>query len=238
MTLDISIVFLMLAGALSALSILIFLHARSYRSKLLQVEKEYKNAKNLVKNIVLNFKSQQEEQEVKIDSIAYGVEDVNAKVEILNSVVDEYDEELKRLAESVRVSLLAESKLGHHVLAMYERIQSISSSQDALGKKLSSLEKLYQGLLPETELPVSKVVEKRDILAGLTKTERQILTLLIAEGEKTSPEIEKIIGKTREHTSRLMRKLFLEGYVERDTHKIPYTYRINEKLKSLIQVRE
>ena len=39
--------------------------------------------------------------------------------------------------------------------------------------------------------------------------------------------------KSREHTSRLMKKLFESGLVERNTETKPYTYSITEKGKSL-----
>jgi len=32
-----------------------------------------------------------------------------------------------------------------------------------------------------------------------------------------------------------MKKLYEEGYLDRDTHKIPYTYRIKEEMRSLLK---
>lgn len=57
---------------------------------------------------------------------------------------------------------------------------------------------------------------------------------LITEKPMTSRDIQITIGRTREHTSRLMKKLYEEGYVDRDMQTKPFTYHIIEKGKSKI----
>ncbi len=52
---------------------------------------------------------------------------------------------------------------------------------------------------------------------------------LITEKPMTSRDIQVTIGRTREHTSRMMKKLFEEGLVERDMQSKPFTYKITEK---------
>jgi DNA-binding IclR family transcriptional regulator len=52
---------------------------------------------------------------------------------------------------------------------------------------------------------------------------KEILDLL-ADGPKTSREIEKAIGKSREHTARLMKRLYDMGYIKRDESMRPYKY--------------
>ncbi len=52
---------------------------------------------------------------------------------------------------------------------------------------------------------------------------------LITEKPMTSRDIQVTIGRTREHTSRMMKKLFEEGLVERNMQTKPFTYRITEK---------
>ena len=52
---------------------------------------------------------------------------------------------------------------------------------------------------------------------------------LITEKPMTSRDIQVTIGRTREHTSRMMKKMFEEGLVERDMHTKPFTYKITEK---------
>ena len=52
---------------------------------------------------------------------------------------------------------------------------------------------------------------------------------LITEKPMTSRDIQVTIGRTREHTSRMMKKLFEEGLVERNMQTKPFTYKITEK---------
>ncbi len=47
---------------------------------------------------------------------------------------------------------------------------------------------------------------------------------LLADGPKTSRDIERAIGKSREHTARLMKRLYDMGYVKRDESIRPYKY--------------
>ena len=51
----------------------------------------------------------------------------------------------------------------------------------------------------------------------------------ITEGPMTSRDIEVTFGKSREHISRLMKKLFEDGFVGRDASARPYRYTITDK---------
>jgi len=51
----------------------------------------------------------------------------------------------------------------------------------------------------------------------------------ITHGPMTSRDIEVTFGKSREHVSRLMKKLFEDGFVGRDTSARPYRYTITDK---------
>ncbi|HSD04636.1 MAG TPA: winged helix DNA-binding protein [Nitrosopumilaceae archaeon] len=57
---------------------------------------------------------------------------------------------------------------------------------------------------------------------------------LITEKPMTSRDIQITIGRTREHTSRMMKRLFEEGYVERNMKTKPFTYYITDKGKTKI----
>ena len=52
---------------------------------------------------------------------------------------------------------------------------------------------------------------------------------LITEKPMTSRDIQVTIGRTREHTSRMLKKLFEEGLVERDMSTKPFSYKITDK---------
>jgi len=58
---------------------------------------------------------------------------------------------------------------------------------------------------------------------------------MLMEGPKTSRQIEGLIGRSREHTARLMKKLFEMGYVTRDMTNKPYTYTITDSGRTTLQ---
>ncbi len=60
-----------------------------------------------------------------------------------------------------------------------------------------------------------------------TSTEKQILQIL-SESPRPSTEISRLIAKSREHTARLMKSLFEDGYVTRDDSKKPFLYQVTE----------
>jgi len=60
---------------------------------------------------------------------------------------------------------------------------------------------------------------------------------LITDKAMTSRDIQITLKRSREHTSRLMKKLFEDGYVKRNTNTKPYTYSITEKGKEKIEAK-
>ena len=75
-------------------------------------------------------------------------------------------------------------------------------------------------------------------MAALTDTEIAVLEMLSKEGAKTAPEIKEKVNLSREHTARLMKKLYEEGYLEREAGKIPFKYSIKKEMENLMQKAE
>lgn len=57
---------------------------------------------------------------------------------------------------------------------------------------------------------------------------------LITDKPMTSRDIQVTLGRSREHTSRLMKRLFEDGFVDRNASSKPYTYSITEKGRNKI----
>ncbi|MEM0029455.1 MAG: helix-turn-helix domain-containing protein [Candidatus Nitrosocaldus sp.] len=72
---------------------------------------------------------------------------------------------------------------------------------------------------------VSKYVNNEE---GNVSTIEKVLHMIVEEGPKTSREIEQRLGMSREHTARLMKRLYDMGYVIRDESKRPYRYMLAE----------
>ena len=56
----------------------------------------------------------------------------------------------------------------------------------------------------------------------------EIILRLLLNGPLTSRDIQKGIGRTREHTSRVMKKLYELRYVDRDINHKPFMYNITD----------
>jgi len=61
---------------------------------------------------------------------------------------------------------------------------------------------------------------------------------LITDKSMTSRDIQNASHRSREHTSRLMKKLYQDGYVERNTRTKPFTYSITDKGKAKLGIIE
>jgi len=89
---------------------------------------------------------------------------------------------------------------------------------------------------------VTSQVTERDLaseISKLTRTERQIIKVLIKYPNlKGGTSIARKIGKAREHTCRLLKKLTEKGLLIRDESVWPYAYRVPEKIKQIIMLEE
>jgi predicted transcriptional regulator len=99
------------------------------------------------------------------------------------------------------------------------------------------LEKLAKNEIKERPIEIEnipQVVPEKEIvkpiIQNLTSTNPVDYVLhLITNKAMTSRDIQITLKKSREHTSRLMKKMFEEGYVQRNTESKPYTYSITDK---------
>jgi len=78
-------------------------------------------------------------------------------------------------------------------------------------------------------------LEQRAVLGQLTPTEFEVLSILDDMGEGTGPEIRERIQKTREHTARLLKKLYEMGFIDRNTSGMPYRYNVRKEIEDLIK---
>jgi len=118
---------------------------------------------------------------------------------------------------------------------------SLESRCRELEKSVDEMITQHKQILQELESirsrPVPPVAELRPvlqedpILERLTATERETLQIL-KEGPLHAPELGRRVNKSREHMARLMKRLYLEGYVDRETEQPPFRYKLNDKLRS------
>jgi len=90
-------------------------------------------------------------------------------------------------------------------------------------------EKLTAQEIIEPEVVVEKASSTPEVIEiGYSNPTNHVLHL-ITNKSMTSRDIQITLKKSREHTSRLMKKLFEDGLVQRNTETKPYTYSITEK---------
>ena len=105
------------------------------------------------------------------------------------------------------------------------------------------MQKLVETKEPEKQIEVIKdpevVLEKQVSTPNMTNIEHvsptDYVLHLITNKAMTSRDIQITTKRSREHTSRLMKKLFENGLVQRNTETKPYIYSITEKGKSKVE---
>ena len=86
----------------------------------------------------------------------------------------------------------------------------------------------------QPEIVPEKLVSSQNI-PNMDHNPTDYVLHLITNKAMTSRDIQMILKRSREHTSRLMKKLFEDGFVKRNTETKPYTYSITEKGKAKVE---
>jgi predicted transcriptional regulator len=91
--------------------------------------------------------------------------------------------------------------------------------------------------MSHSKIPVTNVIN--DVIIHQGKDELRLSTvdsiLKMLEVPLTSREIQRRINKSREHTSRLLKKLYSENRVMRDGNSRPFKYKITNEGRKLLE---
>jgi predicted transcriptional regulator len=206
-----------------------------YYRRIRKLTQEYVGAKILVSDIIASFNKQFRNQEEKLAVITQKVLSLASKSSKVESHTVAQEEHIKQIsAKAMELSGL--TQLPAQLTGVTQKITEVVKSQDDLRERIASLE----GKLTASDLSMNTAIPiKQDkALAFLTSTELSVLEILANEGEKTAPEIKTRVNLTREHTARLMKKLYEKGYLERTTGRIPFAYRIKEEMRKILRKPE
>jgi len=203
-----------------------------FYGRIRRTSQEYEKAKNAVEDIVISFDRQVERHEQKLGALAYKTEALSSRSEMLKEKVTAQKGQLKEVVAKVQ-------DFSAQIDGVNKEIRDIVDAQKKMVDKVEEMEKLKLAA-PTTEATteIAFPIKRDKALAQLTETELNVLEILAKEGGKTSPEIKDKIKLAREHTARLMKKLYEEGYIERDTQKLPYEYMIKEEMRGLLKKAE
>ena len=165
-----------------------------------------------------------------------------ASVVILATLLYRYERLVQEADKSTRLAKDVWDSVNSRFSVVDGRIIDLMAKTDVLSSRLgvapvASQPRPTPTLAPiqgrparSTEAPVATRVVQ---LGEGTETETKVLRLL-AQGPKSSAEIKEQVGKSREHTARLMKALFDRGLVIRNDRNKPYVYEITETGKSYV----
>ena len=204
-----------------------------YYRRIKRANEIYEEARGAVGDVVISFNRQLQRQENRLGAVAY-------KTEVLSSTSEDAAEKLKTharqmsdLAAKVETFSGIEKKVSAQIEEMSKKVDGVIAKQKNLMQKIVEVP-----ATPRAKIKAAIPIKRERALAPLTETELSVLELLASEGNKTAPEIRERIKLTREHTARLMKKLYEKGYLERDSRKMPYTYRIKEEMRRILKKTE
>jgi hypothetical protein len=157
-------------------------------------------------------------KQLQIDNIALKVNDLQIHLDLLESKLVQLEN---------RSTYEKTSNIGENITT-----RSDNTSQDPVFNDITHdyISKI---------LPTEKAESKSSIFNEKHNATEHYILKLILKDSLTSNEIKQAIGRTREHTSRLMKKLYELKLVDRDITTKPFKYKLTEQGKKYIgeQVR-
>ncbi|MDH5481337.1 MAG: MarR family transcriptional regulator [Candidatus Bathyarchaeota archaeon] len=228
---------LILVGVLLAMTIGA---AVEYYRQLSRTKREYEKARDAVEDIVLSFNRQFRREAEKLELFAYRTEATTSKTDRTVNRIEEVEKKLQLLETRFGTVLENRDVLPARMDEIYKKLRDTVASQETLTAKISSIEEQTRQFLPvpETRVQAAIPIKREKALAPLTDTELSVLEMLALEGPKTAPYIKERIKLSREHTARLMKKLYEKGYLERNNGKIPFKYSVKKEMENILKKAE
>jgi DNA-binding CsgD family transcriptional regulator len=211
-----------------------------YYRQIRKAQREYEKAKQAVEDIVLSFNRELKREANRLELIAYKVEGNTAKANTSIKVADSVEKRIAPFESRLKAISEVDADILSKIAKVDKKMQNLEEVDQTLKTKIMEVEAQIQKLSIIPEIKSEPVIPiKRDkAMAALTDTEITVLEMLSAEGSKTAPEIKERVQLSREHTARLMKKLYEKGYLERETGKIPFKYSVKKEMKKFLKKAE
>ena len=154
-------------------------------------------------------------KQLQIDNIMLKLKDIQIKLDLLEAKLS-----------SIKSGPLYEKHS--------EKSENITNRYDITSQapKVSNITDESLSIIP----PIGQATSKSSMFNNekYNATEQYILKIIFKDS-LTSNEIKKAIGRTREHTSRLMKKLYELQLVDRDKTTKPFRYKLTEQGKMYME---
>lgn len=224
----------------TCLSVATVAAAIEYYRYLRRAQREYERAKAAVDDIVLSFNRQFKREAEKLEVIAYKVESIASKTSGTLDIAKDFGKRMDAVEMKAKADVESAGRVVERLDYVEGRLRDVGTSQETITRKLADLEEKARQMpvAPETGLEAVIPIRREKAMAQLTDTELSVLEMLASEGPKTAPEIKERVKLSREHTARLMKKLYEEGYLERETGKIPFRYSVKKEMEKLLKKTE
>ncbi len=207
-----------------------------YYKQISKAKKEYDKAKRIIEDIVLSFNRELKREANKLEVITYKVDGSLAKsdnsierIKNIEKIVLPIKEKINKINEITSTFLSTTSTIESRIQNFDDTNQKINNRIEKLEEKMKSLTELPE-IIRESVIPI----RREKALGAITDTEIKVLEVLSLEGGKTAPEMKNKINLSREHTARLMKKLYEKGYLERETGKIPFRYSVKKEMEKFL----
>jgi DNA-binding ferritin-like protein len=192
-----------------------------YYTRISQAQEEYEKSRDIVRGITNGFTRQLS----RLASAISGFE----------NDADEAQSVAARALEISRISVEASKSGVDERKLIVERVQGTEKVIEEMRKEILELSKRPVPLVQAVTMDAPIPLQQRDVLDQLTPTELDVLSLIDEMGEGSVPEIREKIQKTREHTARLLKKLFDKGFIDRNTSSMPYRYLLRKEVVELVK---
>jgi hypothetical protein len=217
------------------LAALIMIMAVVYSKRIREARREYLKAKDAIDDIVLSFNRQLRLQEEHLGITAQRIGVLSSRDDVLAEKLEGQKAAVKELTDKVK-SFYSKEDAVARIHSVEDKLDKFRSLRETLEQRIIELEKGKLSLREsETRVESAIPIRREKALAQLTETELLVLEFLAAEGKKTAPETKDKVKLSREHTARLMKKLYEKGYLERSSNKIPFTYRLKEEMQRFLK---
>jgi len=206
-----------------------------YYKQISKAKKEYDKAKGIIEDIVLSFNRELKREANRLEVLTYKVDGSLAKsdsierIKNIEKIVLPIKEKINKINEITSTFLSTTSRIENRIQNFEDSNQKINNRIEKLEEKMTSLTELPE-IIRESVIPI----RREKALGAITDTEIKVLEVLSLEGGKTAPEMKNKINLSREHTARLMKKLYEKGYLERETGKIPFRYRVKKEMEKFL----
>lgn len=214
--------------------------AVEYYRQLRRARSEYEKARGAVEDIVLSFNRQLKREAEKLELVAYKVEAAASKSDGALKRADEVAGKLSFLETKIAANSEDWQRVSARMSEVERKASDAVASQESVATRITNLEGQAKRFLtaPEANLEAVIPIKRDKAMAHLTETEISVLQMLVSEGPKTAPEIKERVKLSREHTARLMKRLYEEGYLERETGKIPFKYSAKKEMEKILKKTE